>query len=94
MLLYSSGYYHEPLLLEKKVNIKFFSAPSLCSQLLSKCRLLVTFENMSGATKCSCENACLCSLVTALAARDESVIHVHVSLITGFSINRSLKKIF
>ena len=78
--------------LRRKLTLNFFSAPSLhvCSQLLSKCRLLITFENMSGPTKCSCENACMCSLVSALAAQDESVIHVHVSLITGFSINRRL----
>ena len=76
MLLYSSGYYHEPSPLERKVNIFFFSAPSLCSQLLSKCRLLITFENSSSPTKCSAENACMCSLVSALAAREESVMHV------------------
>ena len=81
--MYSSGYYQEPSLLEKKVNtiMFFFSAPSLCSQLLYKCRLLITLENSSGPTKCSCENACMCSesacmcsLVSAIAAREESVI--------------------
>ena len=30
----------------------------------------------SGPTKCSADNACMCSLVSALAAREESVIHV------------------
>ena len=54
----------------------FFSAPSLCLQFLSKCRLLITLENSSGPTKCSAENACMCSLVSALAPREESVIHV------------------
>ena len=54
----------------------FFSATSLCSKLLSKCRLLITFENSSGPTKCSADNACMCSLVSSLAAREESVIHV------------------
>ena len=53
--------------LERKVN---------CSQLLSKCRLLITFENSSSPTKCSAENASMCSLVSALAAREESDIHV------------------
>ena len=59
-----------------KWTLIFFSAPSLCSQLLSKCRLLITFENSSSPTKCSAENAYMCSLVSALAAREESVIHV------------------
>ena len=58
--------YYEPSLLEKKVNI--FSVPSLGTQLLSKCRLLITCENSSGPTKCSADNACMCSLVSVLAA--------------------------
>ena len=40
---------------------------------LYKWRLLITFENSSGPTKCSCENGCMCSLVSAFAAREESV---------------------
>ena len=44
------------------------------SRLLYKCRLLITFENSSNPTKWSCENARMCGLVSALAARDESVI--------------------
>ena len=35
-----------------------------------KCRLLITFENSSGPTKCSRENACMCRLVSAFAARE------------------------
>ena len=30
-----------------------------------KCRLLITFENSSDPTKCFCDNACMCSLVSA-----------------------------
>ena len=33
------------------------------------CRLLITFENSSGPTKCSRENACMYRLVSAFAAR-------------------------
>ena len=35
------------------------------------CRLLITFENSSGPTKCSRENACMCRLVSAFAAREK-----------------------
>ena len=75
-LLYSSGYYHELSLLKKKVNIiiLFFQHPIYVDNQLYRCRLLITFKNSSGLTKCSCENACMCSLVSAFAAREESVI--------------------
>ena len=33
-----------------------------------KCRLLITFENSSGPTKYSRENACMCRLVSAFAS--------------------------
>ena len=36
----------------------------------------VNLENSSGPTKCSADNACMCSLVSALAAQEENVIHV------------------
>ena len=39
-----------------------------------KCRLLITFENSSGPTKCSHENACMCRLVSALAAQEKNVL--------------------
>ena len=70
----------EPSLLEKKVNSNYF----LCSQLLSKCRMLITFENSSGPTKCSADNACMCSLVSALAAREESVIVIHAIFFSAY----------
>ena len=34
-----------------------------------KFRLLITFENSSGVTKCSRVNACMCRLILALAAQ-------------------------
>ena len=39
-----------------------------------KCRLLITFENSSGPTKCSRENACMCRLVSAFTAREKNVL--------------------
>ena len=51
---------HEPALLENKVNITrifFFQRPVYVHYQVYKCRLLITFENSSGPTKCSRENA-------------------------------------
>ena len=55
------------LLLEKKVNIIifFFLRQVYVHNQLYKCCLLITFENSSDPTKCSCDNACMCSLVSA-----------------------------
>ena len=60
-------------LLEKKVNIIFFFFQPLVyvHNQMYKCRLLITFENSSGPTKCSRENACMCKLVSAFAAREK-----------------------
>ena len=60
-------------LLEKKVNIIFFYFQPLVyvHNQMYKCRLLITFENNSGPTKCSRENACMCRLVSAFAAREK-----------------------
>ena len=60
-------------LLEKKVNIIFFFFQSLIyvHNQMYKCRLLITFKNSSGPTKCSRENACMCRLVSAFAAREK-----------------------
>ena len=60
-------------LLEKKVNIIFFYFQPLVyvHNQMYKCRLLITFENSSGPTKCSRENACMCRLVSAFAAREK-----------------------
>ena len=60
-------------LLEKKVNIIFFFFPPLVYVLnqIYKYRLLITFENNSGPTKCSRENACMCRLVSAFAAQEK-----------------------
>ena len=60
-------------LLEKKVNIIFFYFQPLVyvHNQMYKCRLLITFENSSGPTKCSRENACICRLVSAFAAREK-----------------------
>ena len=54
-------------LLEKKVNIIifFFQRPVYVHNQLYKCHLLITFENSSDLTKCSYDNACMCSLVSA-----------------------------
>ena len=54
-------------LLKKKVNttIFFFQRQVYVHNQLYKCRLLITFENNSDPTKCSCDNACMCSLVSA-----------------------------
>ena len=59
--------------LEKKVNIIFFYFQPLVyfHNYMYKCRLLITFENSSGPTKCSRENACMCRLVSAFAAREK-----------------------
>ena len=58
-------------LLEKEVNIIFFFFQPLVyvHNQMFKCRLLITFENSSGPTKCSRENACMCRLVSAFAAQ-------------------------
>ena len=63
-------------LLEKKVNIIFFFFQSLVyvHNQMYKCRLLITFENSSGLTKCSRENACMRGLVSAFAAREKNVL--------------------
>ena len=60
-------------LLEKKVNIIFFYFQPLVyvHNQMYKCGLLITFENSSGPTKCSRENACMCRLVSAFAAREK-----------------------
>ena len=60
-------------LLEKKVNIIFFFFQPLVyvHNQMYKCRLLITFENSSGPTKSSRENACMCRLVSAFAAREK-----------------------
>ena len=60
-------------LLEKKVNITFFYFQPLVYvyNQMYKCRLLITLENSSGPTKCSRENACMCRLVSAFAAREK-----------------------
>ena len=60
-------------LLEKKVNIIFFYFQPLVyvHNQMYKCRLLITFENSSGPTKCSRENACMSRLVSAFAAREK-----------------------
>ena len=60
-------------LLEKKVNIIFFFFQSLvyAHNQMYKCRLLINFENSSGPTKCSRENACMCRLVSAFAAGEK-----------------------
>ena len=62
-----------PALLEKKVNIIFFYFQHLVyvHNQMYKCRLLITFENSSGPTKYSRENACMCRLVSAFAAREK-----------------------
>ena len=59
--------------LEKKVNIIFFYFQLLVyvHNQMYKCRLLITFENSSGPTKCSRENACMCRLVSIFAAREK-----------------------
>ena len=59
-------------LLEKKVNIIFFSFFS--HNQMYKCRLLITFENSSDPTKSSRENARMCRLVSAFAAREKCSI--------------------
>ena len=43
----------------------FFQRPIYVHNQLYKCRLLITFENSSDPTKCSCGNGCMCSLVSA-----------------------------
>ena len=43
----------------------------LCHNQMYKCRLLITFENSSGPIKSSRENACMCRLVSAFAAREK-----------------------
>ena len=60
-------------LLEKKVKIIifFFQPLVYVHNQMYKCRLLITFENSSGPTKCSRENACFCRLVSAFAAREK-----------------------
>ena len=60
-------------LLEKKVNIIFFFFRPLVydHNQMYMCRLLITLENGSGPTKCSRENACMCGLVPAVAAREK-----------------------
>ena len=60
-------------LLEKKVNIIFFFFQPLVyvHNQMYKCRLLIAFENSSGPTKCSRENACMCRLVSAFAAQEK-----------------------
>ena len=57
-------------LLEKKVNIIFFFFQPLVyvHNQMYKCRLLITFENSSGPTKCFRENAFMCRLASAFAA--------------------------
>ena len=62
-------------LLEKKVNIIFFFFQPLVyvHNQMYKCRLLITFENISGPTKCYRENACMCRLVSAFAAREKKM---------------------
>ena len=43
-----------------------FSASSLCPQSTVQVSSAdITFENSSDSTKCSCDNACMCSLVSA-----------------------------
>ena len=42
-----------------------FQRPVYVHNQLCKCRLLITFENSSDPTKRSCDNACICSLVSA-----------------------------
>ena len=61
-------------LLEKKVKIiiYFFQPLVYVHNQMYKCRLLITFENSSGPTKCSRENACFCRLVSAFAAREKT----------------------
>ena len=60
-------------LLEKKVNIIFFFFQPLVyvHNQMYKCWLLITFENSSGPTKSSRENACMYRLVSAFAAREK-----------------------
>ena len=60
-------------LLEKKANItfSFFQPLVYVHNQMYKCRLLITFENSSGPTKSSHENACMCRLVSAFAAREK-----------------------
>ena len=60
-------------LLEKKINIifLFFQPLVYVHNQMFKCRLLITFENSSGPTKCSRENACMCRLVSAFAAQEK-----------------------
>ena len=62
-------------LLEKKVNIIFFFFQPLVyvHNQMYKCRLLITFENSSGPTKCSRKNACMCRLVSAFAAQKKNL---------------------
>ena len=45
--------------------IFFFSVQFMDHNQLYKCPLLITFENSSEPTKYSCDNACMCSLVSA-----------------------------
>ena len=63
-------------LLKKKVNIIFFYFQPLVyvHNQMYKCRLLIIFENSSGPTKCSRENACMCRLVSAVTAREKNVL--------------------
>ena len=60
-------------LLEKKVKIIifFFQPLVYVHNQMYKCRLLITFENSSGPTKCSRENACFCRLESDFAAREK-----------------------
>ena len=52
------------------VSAKWFSTNCRAPQMY-KCQLLITFENSSGPTKCSRENACMYRLVSAFAAREK-----------------------
>ena len=45
--------------------IFFFQRPVYVHNQLYKCRQMITFENSSDLTKRSCDNACMCSLVSA-----------------------------
>ena len=94
-------------LLEKKVNIIFFYFQPLVyvHNQMYKCRLLITFENSSGPTKCSRENACMCRLVSAFAAREKMfcfsapicvlnhllLVSSPDNLFTGYRLNSFLK---
>ena len=79
-------------LLEKKVNIIifFFSAPSL----MYKRRLLITFENSSGPTKCSREKACMCRLVPAFAAREKMFFSAPIYVLNHLLLVSSADNLF